>query len=422
MRFTTEDQQTGWIRYHFPLKTTAARIDTRPRQLTVRRKVYFLPGQFVFEGDAASLPTDRARIVAWRPAYRKSGSDQNLIKALFATINALAHSTQSTGCASMVINAMPAYYESSHGHEYTLQMRRNTVHTTSLRPCTTTQPFLFTFRLTMLVELSTLERLVCAPRGTATVSNASAPPPKSSRASRSVAHSLAPRRRPHIVHTPGNQLLVLEKRDTPGTTPSMANVLDNAVAVVALVLTASAPTVTVHPVVACLILPALPEALSMRSFSVPSALATLRWGVSAARPLQPWLLAHELAVPVPEFPQYAQAAAWAVMSSSRASSPPSPPSSVRARADYVGADYFGTLRIAGVTLFVAGGAVSVEASVKTSSPERHPPRGALVQPMMGYAGWRELKDVVPGAAVEPAAAPLVEVLFPKRSVGSTMYS
>ncbi|KAJ7706816.1 hypothetical protein B0H17DRAFT_1192381 [Mycena rosella] len=39
---------------------------------------------------ALALPTDRARIVAWRPTYRKSGGGQNLTKALLAMINALA--------------------------------------------------------------------------------------------------------------------------------------------------------------------------------------------------------------------------------------------------------------------------------------------------------------------------------------------
>jgi hypothetical protein len=37
--------------------------------------------------------------------------------------------------------------------------------------------------------------------------------------------------------------------------------------------------------------------------------------------------------------------------------------------------------------------------------------------MMGYAGWKELKVLFPDVAVEPVVVPLVEVLFPKRSVG-----
>jgi hypothetical protein len=83
-------------------------------------------------------------------------------------------------------------------------------------------------------------------------------------------------------------------------------------------------------------------------------------------------------------------------------------------------------------LRVADGTVSIEAIADSSmsrvlhrtelltslcaEPNLSLPRGALVQLMMGYAGWKELKALLPDVAVEPAVVPLVEVLFPKRSV------
>jgi len=56
-----------------------------------------------------------------------------------------------------------------------------------------------------------------------------------------------------------------------------------------------------------------------------------------------------------------------------------------------------------------------------SKPNLTLPRGALVQLMMGYAGWRELKALYPDVAVEPVLVPLVDVLFPQRSLWSAMY-
>jgi hypothetical protein len=41
--------------------------------------------------------------------------------------------------------------------------------------------------------------------------------------------------------------------------------------------------------------------------------------------------------------------------------------------------------------------------------------------MMGYAGWRELKAVFPDVAVESTVVPLVDVLFPTRSVSAALY-
>ncbi|KAJ7706765.1 hypothetical protein B0H17DRAFT_1192336 [Mycena rosella] len=56
--------------------------------------------------------TERVRRSPAAPlAYRKRGGCQDLTKALFAMINALAHSTQSTGCAFAVLTALPAYWD-----------------------------------------------------------------------------------------------------------------------------------------------------------------------------------------------------------------------------------------------------------------------------------------------------------------------
>lgn len=114
-----------------------------------------------------------------------------------------------------------------------------------------------------------------------------------------------------------------------------------------------------------------------------------------------------------------------------------------------GVNYTATLHIAtprtmggGVVLRVTNGVVAVgpanaeqDPSACLSCPSRKPtlfivfypepnlslPRGALVQLMMGYTGWRELKALFPDVAVEPAVVPLVDVLFPKRQMWSAMY-
>ncbi|KAJ7126160.1 hypothetical protein C8R44DRAFT_874538 [Mycena epipterygia] len=407
--------------------------------------VYFLQAEFAFEGDAVRVPMAKPQIVACKTAYRQSGRGPNILKALFEMINARA---DSSGCAFMVTSGIPAYYR-THGYEYALSMSRDLVtHAASLRPASTNpDPSSFSLRLATLDDAPTLERLVLAPRATAEIFTG-VPAPKLTSQLRWFLGD-----RPAAYANATHNYFVLEKRDTPDATPravAAVGVLDRAVAAAAAAAAAgpagarsSAPSAKVHPLlwdgvedasaVAVAVVRELRSTLDaqLAADGAPTGLATIRWSVTAAHPLRRWLLAHELAVPAPESPQYDHTSAWwvAIPSLPRFLTALVPALNARlARAVHVlGANYAGTLHIAasggGVALRVAAGTVSVEPSA-----ERKPgvglslPRGALVQLMMGYAGWRELKDIFPDVAVEPALVPLVEVLFPKRSVVSTMHA
>ncbi|KAJ6622992.1 hypothetical protein B0H10DRAFT_2012273, partial [Mycena sp. CBHHK59/15] len=62
--------------------------------------------------------------------------------------------------------------------------------------------------------------------------------------------------------------------------------------------------------------------------------------------------------------------------------------------NYTATLHLGTLKD-GAVLHVTGGAVSGKPATAEHQPNVSLPRGALVQPLMGYAGWRALKDVFP---------------------------
>lgn len=49
------------------------------------------------------------------------------------------------------------------------------------------------------------------------------------------------------------------------------------------------------------------------------------------------------------------------------------------------------------------------------------PHGALIQLLMGYKTWSQLKDFHPDVAAIPALVPMLEVLFPKLTLGSSLY-
>ncbi|KAJ7080069.1 hypothetical protein C8R43DRAFT_965755, partial [Mycena crocata] len=154
--------------------------------------------------------------------------------------------------------------------------------------------------------------------------------------------------------------------------------------------------------------------------SLLSRLATIRWILPGAHPPYRWFLAHELAVPVPETSRYDQTL-WVVIPSLPpflTALPPALNARLARAAHVLGANYTGTLHIGtsrayggGAVLRVVGGSGAGCAGAGTDT---------LMQLMMGYAGWRDLKATTPDVGVEPAAVPLVDVLFPKRSVGTAL--
>ncbi|KAJ7632030.1 hypothetical protein B0H17DRAFT_1187608 [Mycena rosella] len=151
-------------------------------------------------------------------------------------------------------------------------------------------------------------------------------------------------------------------------------------------------------------------------------LATIRWVVTDAHPLRRWLLAHELAIPVPDSPRYAASRVWWAAI-------PSLPAFLRALAPaltarlacashILGGNYAGALRFAGgVVLRIAGGNVSVEVDALDTSL----PRGALIQLLLGYAAFPCAASALPrrsGRARDAAARR--GALPPREGVGATM--
>lgn len=49
------------------------------------------------------------------------------------------------------------------------------------------------------------------------------------------------------------------------------------------------------------------------------------------------------------------------------------------------------------------------------------PRGALIQMLMGFSAWRELRRSIPDLVVHPAVVPVFEILFPKIFGEGDMY-
>ncbi|KAJ7202383.1 hypothetical protein GGX14DRAFT_654353 [Mycena pura] len=171
-------------------------VDTYPPQESpesaaerVVALVYFLPAEVAFERDAVRVP----RVVACRPAYRKRGGAEDIMKALFEIVNARRW------CHARVVACRPAYRKSggredimkalfemvnaryctwiifrfsqlrqrwpdrTHGYEYAIDMGHGLVSYSATlwppepepAPCQAT-----------LMDLSALERLVDAPRAT----------------------------------------------------------------------------------------------------------------------------------------------------------------------------------------------------------------------------------------------------------------
>ncbi|KAJ7101888.1 hypothetical protein C8R44DRAFT_348668 [Mycena epipterygia] len=383
--------------------------------------VYFLPGEFSFDGDAARMPVGKAHIVACRPAYRATATNENIVKALFEMVHARA---LSTGCAFMAISGIRSYYR-THGYEYALRLGRGLVtHIATLRPANppaAATPPPFTLRLATLADLPALESLVTVPRATANIfAGVSAPVLQAQ-----LRWLLGARAGPYAF--PVHPFYVLEKRDAPDAPPR--------VVAAAGLLNSGVPAAAVHPLlwdgiedasaVALAVVRQLVPALEATFTAEGPKLTTIRWVLTDAHPLRRWLIAHELAVPMPASPKYEAASIWwaallSVPAFLRALAPALTARLARA-APILGANYVGSLSVGGVVLRVAEGKVSVEDAPEGSKPTLALPRGALIQLLLGYAPFAELKRIFPDVAVEPALAPLVDVLFPAcEGVGATM--
>ncbi|KAJ6586344.1 hypothetical protein DFH09DRAFT_255372 [Mycena vulgaris] len=421
----TEITATSTESYAESVRAAAASAQERVVAL-----VYFLPAEFAFDGDAARVAVGKAQIVACKAAYRQR-NDENIMKALFDMVNARV---QSTNCAFMITSGIPGYYR-HHGYEYAIDIGCGLVtHTSLLGSAGLTLLSSFSLRPATLNDLPALERLVYAPRATSELFTGS--PPAMLQAQLRWLLGNRPAAYGAAAFYPVHPFFVLEKCDTPEAPPRV-------VAAAGLINTPSVnaphPVATVHPLlwdgvenasaVAKALALELVRALDaiLADGGAPSSLARLGWMLADAHPLRRWLLAEELAVQ-PSAPSRYESTTWWVAIPSVLDFLTALTAVFNARLAHathiLGANYATTLHIAGgVVLHIADGAVSVAPadSGAHTKPNVSLPHCALVQLLMGYARWDELKRLFPDVAVEPAAVPLVEVLFPKRSVGSTMY-
>ncbi|KAJ6453897.1 hypothetical protein C8R47DRAFT_1167669 [Mycena vitilis] len=388
--------------------------------------VYFLPGEMSFDEDAARLPIGKAQIVACKAAYRQRGGGENVMKALFEMVHARA---LATGCTLMTIAGIRAYYR-THGYEYALNLGRGLItHESTLRKYTATESSSFSLRPATLADLPSLEHLVTAPRATTDIfAGVSA-----TVLQEQLRWILGDRPASCAAPTyPTFPFFVLEKRDSPESAPR--------VVAAAGLLNLGAPSAIVHPLLwdgvedASAVTVALVRQLveTLNTHSNDSKLTTIRWVITDAHPLRRWLLAHELAIPAPPSSRYDHLSIWyaAIPSLPAFLSALAPALTARAaRAVHVlGATYTGTLHIAapralggGVLLHLTAGTVSVSVPPPESKPTLSLPQGALIQLLLGYATWAELKAIFPDVSVDPVVVPLVDLLFPKRvGIGSTM--
>ncbi|KAJ7121734.1 hypothetical protein C8R43DRAFT_74001 [Mycena crocata] len=409
------------------------RAEAATAQERVVAVVYLLQGTVSFDQGAVTIPVGKAQIVACKPAYRQSGGGGNIMKYLFEMVTARA---QSLGCPLMMVSGIPQYYRTQN-YEFAINLGRGLLtHLSTLRPASTESSPL-SLRPARLDDLPDLERMANAPRATAELFTAD------SDASMLKIHlrwMLGDR--PSDYPTPAfpvHPFFVLEKRDIADGPPRI-------VAGAGLYnYSASQPTAVAHALlwdgvedasaVAVAVARGLVAVLEAKAAAETPASkpTTIRWILPDAHPLYRWLLAHELAVPVPETSRYDQTSLWvAVPSLPRFLTALIPALNARLlrAAPILGANYTGTLHIGasrtyggGAVLRVVDGSVFVEPAVsgQGTKPNLSLPRSTLVQLMMGYAGWRELKATTPDVGVEPAVVPLVDVLFPKRSVGTALY-
>ncbi|KAK7038311.1 hypothetical protein R3P38DRAFT_2905563 [Favolaschia claudopus] len=407
--------------------------------------VYYLPGEIAFDSDAVRLPYGCAHIVACKKAYRGRTGDESIIHALFAMINARA---VADGCPLFVMPGIPSYYR-MHGYEYALDMGLGLLtHAAALTKAPeASSPYLL--RRATLDDVPALDRMVLAPRSEADIFIGAK---DAETLTAQLRYILGDCSAAYASRTdyPLEPVFVLEKEIGGGTDTCTATPSHVVVAAARLRRPRQGDSSTVvHPLlwdgeedasaVACAIAKGLVkqagEVLPGRDPNFETKITTLRWMLPDAHPLYQWLVAHELAVPLPETSRYNMMHVWwiSIPSLSRFLTALLPALNKRLDASrhIFGANYAATLHV-GASRSMGGGVVmrvvdSVIVEVdapKPNSPKPNLtlPQGALIQLMMGYKGWRELKEVYPDVAVEPAVVPLVDVLFPKRRVWAGLYT
>ncbi|KAF7341103.1 hypothetical protein MVEN_01844500 [Mycena venus] len=367
--------------------------------------VYLLPGEFAFEGDTVRVPVGKAQVVACKAAYRgRRLGGENIMDALFGMVNARAHAT---GCALMVTSGIPGYYRTQ-GYEYGLNMGRGlSTHLSGLSPPPTdAPPSPYTLRRATLDDLPALERLVHAPRSKAEIFIGTQSKDAASLIAqlRYVLGDRLPAYAPPAF--PVDPYFILEKRDTdtPDAPPGIVagrRVAENASAVVQALVRPLASAIGVLPT----------------ADGSPNKLVSLRWFLPDAHPLHQWLLAHELAVPPVGSSQYEFYSAWwtAIPSLVRFLEALTPVLNARlaASAHLFGANYTTELQI-----------MAPPRDGRGRRPT-HRKRHGVCQ-ACDYEAEYPAEPQPParraGAACDgPATVPLVDILFPKRSVWSGWY-
>ncbi|KAJ7154138.1 hypothetical protein C8R46DRAFT_1356888 [Mycena filopes] len=395
--------------------------------------VYLLPTEFSFDSDAVRVPVGRARIVA----CQKSKNSETIMKALFEMVNARA---TAQGCAFMLASGVPGYYR-TFDYEYAINVGRGLVtHVSDLRPTNPDPDDPFSLRQATLDDLPALERLVLvlAPRANTEIFIGV----KDTATLRAQLHwALGDRPQSYTGPAyPVHPFFILEKYELDEPVPRI-------VAAAGLTMYKRSTGADVSPLLwdgkenVSAVVRALVPALIRAANELPSVgrsnglLETLDWTLADAHPLRRWLLAHQLAVPTPETSRFDPSSAlWVCIPSlSRFLGALVPAFNARLAAavhifgtNYTAALYISAPRGMGgsVVLRVRHGAVSVVAAANTQPDSEQKisfPRVALIQLLMGYANWCELKKVFPDVSLQPAVVPLVEVLFPKRSVSSSMH-
>ncbi|KAJ7466144.1 hypothetical protein B0H11DRAFT_2048605 [Mycena galericulata] len=399
--------------------------------------VYCVPAEFAFEGDAVRVPVSTVQIVACKSTYRLAAGGPNIMDGLFEMVKARARSTR---CAFMATSGLPQYYRTK-GFEYALSMGRGLItHVSGLPPAsppTHGMQSRYSLRRATASDIPDLERLVLAPRATAEIFHAVG---DTATMHAQLAWLLG--HRPPVYSSPEypvDPFFVLEKRDTPEAPPRVV------AAAFLRMYEPGSPRVMVNPLLwdgeenASAVAQAIVHELIQAVEALPTPdgsqtkVAAIRWLMPDAHPLRRWFLAHELAVPAPETSRYDHTSTWWIAIDSlprflEALVPALNRRLARAKGE-LGANYTGILHIAaprtsggGVVLRVADGLVTVAPAIagQASKPNVSLPRVPLIQLMMGYVEWQELKALFPDVAIEPAVQPLVEILFPKRHLGSTM--
>ncbi|KAJ7453538.1 hypothetical protein B0H11DRAFT_2326020 [Mycena galericulata] len=415
--------------------------------------VYFLPAEFAFDDDAVCVPVGKARIVACKTAYRQRSDGENIMKALFEMLDARA---TSVGSAFMVTPGIPGYYR-THGYEYAMNIGRGLVtHTSALplnfRPADTdtdTNPSsadaAYALRPATLADLPAVERLYHAQRATPDIfpSAAADAPLKHLR------WALGDRPDAYPAPTyPVSPFFVLEKRGGGAQAADAGADADaNAGAEVGARIVAAAVTLALVralvPALNALPAPAPAGEASSTKYTFPLPYQNLPLTQAHFVPRQtdrhPALDPLRRAPPAALAPRtrarHPAARVLGVRPHDRLVGlrplPPALPRGAPARAHralpraapVLGGDYSAVFHIAGsrgkgggAVLRVADGGVSVDSPARArapvgvgressasanSAPPPPPltnfflPRGALVQLLLGYTGWRELKAVFP---------------------------